>query len=574
MAPAMVGMLVLAAIALIAAWRSGRRPIAWALNLAVAATLWATLWPPSITRPAATLVVATAGAGADAWRAHAAAGPAVALPEAPALPGAQPVPDLATALRRHPQVGRVRVVGDGLPARDLEALGGRGLEFDPPPPRPGPVALHAPSHVTVAVPWRLRGRILGVPGARVELLDPARRVVAATAVDADGAFALVATAPIAGRIDYVLVLRDGNGRERERTRLPLRVAAGRGLRLWLLSGGPDPEQKYLRRWAEDGGYQVRARAALGGGLAMGDALPLDAKALREADVLVLDQRAWRGLGASAREQLRQAVAEGLGLVLRLQEAPGASDRAVLRSFGFLASSAAPAKDVRLTGARPPFAGEEPVPLTRAPAQAEADDAVVLLRDAQGQPLARWRALGRGRVASAWLGDSYRLALSGHSQLHARLWARALAVVARADAGLGPRIGDTPVFAQQRARVCGLDASARAVDPQGVAVALLPDADGCAGWWPARAGWHRLQSGDGFSDWPVHAEDALPALRAHARREATLARRSAGDAATTGAVAAPGPRWPWFLAWLLASALAWWQERRRRVAKDEPSAAAR
>ena len=38
MAPAMVGMLVLAAIALIAAWRSGRRPIAWALNLAVAAS--------------------------------------------------------------------------------------------------------------------------------------------------------------------------------------------------------------------------------------------------------------------------------------------------------------------------------------------------------------------------------------------------------------------------------------------------------------------------------------------------------------------------------------------------------
>ena len=43
------------------------------------------------------------------------------LPEAPHRPGSASVPDLASALRRHPGVRHLHVIGDGLEARDRAA---------------------------------------------------------------------------------------------------------------------------------------------------------------------------------------------------------------------------------------------------------------------------------------------------------------------------------------------------------------------------------------------------------------------------------------------------------------------
>jgi hypothetical protein len=50
------------------------------------------------------------------------------------------------------------------------------------------------------------------------------------------------------------------------------------------------------------------------------------------------------------------------------------------------------------------------------------------------------------------------------------------------------------------------------------------------------------------------------VQARVRREETLRLASARASTEPATVAVPGPRWPWFLAWLLASALGWWRER--------------
>ena len=569
---ATLGAVLLAVTVAVACWRIGRnRPLLLALQPLWAMALWLALWPLPTHRPAATLVLATANTPPASWAKRHADGPTIALPEAPPLPGAQPTPDLATALRRLPDVGRLHVLGDGLRARDREALGDRGLSFEPAPPRPGVVELLAPTRTVVGQPWTVRGRLAALPGARVDLIDPGGRAVAQTRPDATGTFRLVATPPALGRVDYMLRVRDAAGREHERAALALDIVAGRRPRLWLLSGGPDPEQKFLRRWADDNGLSVRAGASLGGGVHVGDPMRIDAAALGEADLLVLDARAWRGLGAGGRAQLRRAVADGMGLLLRLQDAPTAADRALLHEFGFDLSTATPAP-VRLAGARAPFAHEEVTTLGRAPAQAEAADAVVLWRDESGAPLARWRALGRGRVAIGWLGESYRLVLSGQAPLYGRLWSQAMATVARADAAAAPRLQDAPTWAQERAVVCDVATGARVRDPAGRTTLLLPDARGCAAWWPAQPGWHRVESGDRVLDTPVLAQTDWPGVRAQADRDATRALQSPGVQNGRGDVAVPGPRWPGFVAWLLLGALGWWLERRRTgVAEPAPAA---
>jgi hypothetical protein len=55
------------------------------------------------------------------------------------------------------------------------------------------------------------------------------------------------------------------------------------------------------------------------------------------------------------------------------------------------------------------------------------------------------------------------------------------------------------------------------------------------------------------------------LHVNAMREATLRLVSEAPHAIASAEAAPrtpGPRWPWWLAWLLASGALWWFERSR------------
>lgn len=60
---------------------------------------------------------------------------------------------------------------------------------------------------------------------------------------------------------------------------------------------------------------------------------------------------------------------------------------------------------------------------------------------------------------------------------------------------------------------------------------------------------------------VRAGNDAPGLLAQAAREAT--EQLVTEVASTGKharVSVPGPRWPWFLGWLLVTATLWWLER--------------
>ena len=83
------------------------------------------------------------------------------------------------------------------------------------------------------------------------------------------------------------------------------------------AGTPDPELKYLRRWAADAGFDVHFGAGLSAGVMLrdGDAR-LTPESLAEADVLLIDERAWLTLDADEKIALDAALANGLGIVLR------------------------------------------------------------------------------------------------------------------------------------------------------------------------------------------------------------------------------------------------------------------
>jgi hypothetical protein len=448
----------------------------------------------------------------------------------------------------------------------------------------------------------------------VALRDPGgARIAGATLAD-DGSFALEAMARAEGRPRLALEVLDAEGVARERLAVPLAVAPGAPLRVRLLAGAPGAELRALRRWAVDAGLALDARITMSRGVHLGGPPRLDAEALAAADLVVLDERAWRALSAAERDALQAALRDGLGVLLRITGPLQESEREALAALG-LAVEAAPAgtpeasTGVRLpasllaaTAAADARSGDAPGDGAREPdaaptfrrraLRAHAADATPLLADADGAPLGLWRGVGRGRLGLWWLDDSHRLQVHGREAAFATLWSDIAGTLARPAAAPSVRTGEDRGVDRRRV-LCGLAQGAGVHAPSGARMPLHVDAAGCAAWWPAEPGWHRLgaEAGDAGDDaveavdpdlaagtptpptWlHVRADGEAAGLEATARRDDTLrlasAPRPAIDdtaapraRAASRAPVAPGPALPWALGWLLLAAAGWALERR-------------
>jgi len=325
MSSALIVAIVLAGAGVLGAWRTARaadahKTLRILLQFVAAALVYFLLFPPSTDErfDSATLVVLTPGVSAEQSGASASGSAVVALPGATASSSIERVPDLGTALRRHPDVTRIKVVGGGLPARDLDAARGLNVKFDAAPLGNGIVELSPPSLVLAGSVWNVSGRVEGESGGRIELRDPAGAVVATASLAADGAFRLSAQAKHAGDALFALRVIDAAGKPREDMPLPIIAREGEGMRALLLAGAPDPELKYLRRWAVDAGVQLTSRMAVSDGIALRDGTAmLTAETLAQTDVVIVDERAWKALDASAKALLTDALRGGLGIGLRV-----------------------------------------------------------------------------------------------------------------------------------------------------------------------------------------------------------------------------------------------------------------
>lgn len=539
------------------------RPRPWRVALlllgpaAAALLLYLAMFPPPQHAASTSLTVITAGADAAQLARLDAKDRVVALPEAPAGGAAERVPDLATALRRWPAIDRLKVIGAGLPRRDLDVASRYSVDFEPAPLPRGVVELWSPRRVPAGSTWRIAGRVHGVSGATVDLLDPSQRRVARAAAGADGRFAFKVVARTPGRGQYRLRVLDPGRGVIDDVDVPVVTVPGSPLRVLVLAGAPGPELKYLRRWALDAGAQLHSEMLLRPGVRLlRSATRLDVDALRDLDVVILDERAWLSLDATGRRALVEGLRDGLGIVLRITGTLPDRDLAGFRELGFEVRNADLPRQVRLAGVT--------ASLSRRPVQVAARDGVPLLRDTRGEPLALWRAEGQGRIALWWLGDSFRIALDGAPAAHGSLWSSALTTLARAHGAPAPEFVGADPRVRERHVICGLVAEAGVRPPDGRDIPLLRDGTGCAAYWPEASGWHVLRTAHG--DWPFHvrARDAAPGLLAselHTATAAIAAHRGAsrGPAPAEGA---PGSPWPYFLGCLAVLAATWWLERSR------------
>lgn len=596
-APETIAALLIGAGALAAAVRFALLRRGWqawalaALSLASGALLYLTLFPPLLPVGGETLLVATAETPRDTK-----AGPGerlVALPEAPAIAGAERVPDLATALRRHEQVQRLRILGRGLPERDRDADAGLRVSFTPLAPPRGLVRLDPPADTPAGSVFTLGGAAEGLEGGSAELLDPAGQRVDARDIGPEGSFTLGGTARAEGLASFTLRLRGADKRIVSDTPVPLRtLAAPRPLRVALI-GAPSPEAKYLRRWAEDAGLDLASRLDAGGGVDLGEGeVRLDAASLREVDVVIIDDVTLDALGGGGRGALAQAVRGGLGVVVRMTGPATAATRGAWRTLGLTVEGGTEAVPVTL----PPLAADaEALVFRRGPGSEDVPDSlntlddpapelarwvlktgaqfVPVVHDADGAVLAGWQQRGQGRAALWALDGSFALVLSGQPERYEQWWSVTLSAVARPETRFRP---DVPALVEpgERIAICGIAPSARVIAPDGAALALAIDpaagARGCAAYRPAEAGVHTLAQPGADSEqrfaFSVLPEGSLQNIRVREMAEETArwAARQSAPAAPSAGPQRRGTGLPWMLGWVALSALIWWGERRLRA----------
>ena len=575
---ALLAGIVIAVAASFGAWRTlgDARPyrvVRVGLQLVAATLIYFALFPPRAAErfSVGTLVVLTPGA-TPAQTAKPGDGVAtVALPGVESARDIERVPDLGTALRRHPDALHLRVVGGGLPPRDIDAARGLSLEFDAAPLPGGLVDLSMPASVRAGSVFEIRGRVEGDAGGRIELRDPAGAVVARTDLTADGTFAVQAQAKSAGDFLFALRVLDADGATREDLAEPVAVQPGDKVSVLVLAGAPDPELKYLRRWAVDAGVDLTSRIVLSDGIAIEDgAAALGADALAKTDLVMVDERAWNRLDAGTKQALKDAARNGLGLFLRVAGPLPDAVATDWRELGFRVQSADVAQTVSLEASA--AAPDPAAVLTRRALIVEGDAAAPLVRANDGGAAALWRTLGQGRVAIWWLADTYRMTLAGDAGAFGSVWSRALATIARARGTARP---DVPADARVDVRsvLCDLADGAFVEAPDGTRTPLAIEAGDRAprraAFWPLHEGWHTLVSGDARASFHVVAANAAPALVAARDAQATrmLAGRADEKSAASAARSTPAPRWPFFAAWLVAAALLWWLERSKARATE-------
>lgn len=524
-----------------------------ALQILAGVLLHLTLFPLDVATSPGRLIVATRGATPVTAREP--GDILIALPEAAPIAGAIRTPDLGVALRRYPEAGRVRIEGEGLVPRDQVPLD-RIVEFAPRPLPRGLVNLTLPDQVAPGARFPVGGQVGTLPSGVIELLDPATAVVDRANVTANGRFRLSAAARAPGPALFALRLRDPAGRIVEQVAVPVDTRAQRQPRVLVLAGAPGPEIKYLKRWAQDGGIDLRVQIEVGNGVQLGDPpLPLTRATLADIDLVVIDDRRWEALEPAGRAALYAATRSGLGMLLRPTGPLSASTRRDWTSLGVAIGG-----EVRSL---------RPVGATNALAPArEAPNAASMAKDIDGTTLANWSQLGRGRVGLWMVADSYVLMLAGETDRYGDLWSELFSVLARPGDKSGPHIEG---FARRGARVflCNIDGPFRIVRPDGLVRPVHVDpatgADACAAFWPEQTGWHLARGGDDRETaFYVHPANAAPSLAQAANRDATIALTETAPAnAMRANRRAPGLPWPWAAALLVVLGLLWFLERRPR-----------
>ncbi len=515
----------------------------------------------------------------------------VALPGAPSRSSStENSPDLATFLRRHPEVDRLRILGAGLEPWDLEDLAPTVTADADVSLGPGIRTVSWSRRLGIGEWLEITGSFSGTAGSvlTLQLAGPgASQDEVELRFDRGAetqAFSLRTLPPGVGRFLYRVSVSGKEGAASQTELIDVQVEAPTLPAVLWLEDAPSFETRHLESWLSGLGAELAIRSRVSRDRYRSDFLNMERitlsrltwEVLDRFDLVIVEQRAWNRLGRSEGALLKEAVAErGLGLIVRLDPRVE-EESAGVWPLGFAGRRIPDLERLRVHAPGPAGAAASPVEI--APFELALDRGMTpLFSDRSGRVLAARRPSGAGSIAATLLRGTYAWVLEGDSQSHQTIWRKLLREVSRPQdqpfwqLPVGPILVDEPLVVSLQSQLEAAELpSARLVLPGGsaVPVALRGDAALAGRWsttlWPLETGWHRLESAEASLEFHVVGAGTWHRWQEERRWRATrLAALRAQDESPREEVPVriPWPRLPFFLVLLVGLGLLWLDERR-------------
>ncbi|RYZ29374.1 MAG: hypothetical protein EOO10_06525 [Chitinophagaceae bacterium] len=295
--------------------------------------------------------------------------------------------------------------------------------------------------------------------------------------------------------------------------LPVKVAASEPLRLLVLASSPDFENKFLKNWLSEKGYQFAVKTGISSNRFDKEyvnlaATPLDritSGLLEKFDVIIADISALAKLPATDLETIRSYVSgKGLGLVVKADSLVKSS--AFYTSlFPFVETRDSLQHMVKLRMAGLDFSSavkiDQPVYIRNVPGTQS------LIHDQQMRIVANSATLGLGKIIVTTLPSTYAWQLSGNKSDYSTYWQTLLTKAARKKAMPNVWAASSAMPSINEETQLDLQTSNEIIPQVQVGentIAMEQDIHlpykWTATYWPAKRGWQTISNTDGTIDW--------------------------------------------------------------------------
>ncbi|QKG58471.1 hypothetical protein GKZ68_18640 [Hymenobacter sp. BRD128] len=547
--------------------------------------LWYTAYPPLRAVPAtqAAAIILTPGYQPDTLRQLlrrlGAGTPVWAYGTRPPA-RAKALGSLLKLAEQRPALRRVHVLGEGMAATELPALGPLAVVPHAAPAPPGVQAAGWPQHLTLGQRFDVEGTVAGASSTWVSLQAEGASRDSVRLPAGRGPFRLSYQPKVAGLARYALRLRR-EGQPATTEPLPLEIVPAAQPPVLLLAAVPGFEFKFLKNNLAAAGRAVALRTSVSRGLVQTEFLnqpaqPLDRLTpglLARYAVVVADAATLASLPTSESQALRTAVQQGrLGLVVLAEAAALPAATPARADFAVQPLPTAGAVAQPLTWPDAPGVVRALVPARLRPSAALQP----LITAPGGTVVAASRRVGLGATVVSVVPETFRWALQGQAAAYASFWSQLLmaATPPPAPAATWLALSRWPRPQQPLTlRLAGTrPASLPTVQPlaggPAVQLALAQDTRlpewSTAQYWPATAGWHQVH-GPGRTVHSFYVYDSAawrgPELLARQQalsQRATLA--SFSQASETTTVQQPWPVGWFFGLFLVAAGFLWLEEK--------------
>ncbi|MBC6608447.1 hypothetical protein H8B13_16595 [Hymenobacter sp. BT188] len=507
-------------------WSALRRPNQQRLalrllaGLLVGVGLWFTAFPPtrSVTGSQYETILLTEGFQPDTLQTLLRRlGPATRLWRTGSVVGADTVriANLLQIREQQPNLRRLHVLGQGLPAADLPMLGPVRLVRYAPPARAGFRTANWTPRVELGQPLQIAGAFDNLPSSANNITPTWVHLRAAGAprdsvrlTGGRGAFQLSYVPKAAGLAVYELVARRG-GQMLASEPVPVEIVPTRTLRVLLLASTPSFEFKFLKNQLGTRQHAVALRVGISRGLTQTeflnqsthDIFRLTPALLARYDAIIADVGTLATLSGGEVQQLTTALRTGgPGLIVLADAAPLPRLTPARAAFSIVpVATAASAKPQPVLWPGAPGRTTATVPATLRPSARLRP----LITTGQGQTVVASQRLGAGTMVVSVLPETFRWALQNDSLTYNAYWSRLLTAVARPEPATAAWCvttawphPNTPVEAQLTAASFPTTApTVQGAAAQPIPLAIRQDTRlpewSTGQFWPDSAGWHRV-----------------------------------------------------------------------------------